>query len=56
MLDENKSKSLCPWVSNAFLDKTSKAQATIEKKPSKFNFIKIKNVCTANDTIKKVKI
>ena len=37
-----------------FLDMTPEAQATREKIDKK-NFIKVKNFCASNDTIKKVK-
>lgn len=40
-------------LSNGFLDIIPKAQAT--KETDKLVFIKIKNICDAKDTIKKVK-
>ena len=41
-------------VGNGFLDMTTKAQTT-ERKKDKLDFIKSKNFCNAEDTIKKVK-
>ena len=54
LLEENIALNLHdPELGNGFLDMTPKAQAT--KKTNKLNFIRIKNICASEDTIKKVK-
>lgn len=41
------------WLGSDFLDVTPKAQA-ITGKRDKFDFVKIRNLCALNETIKKV--
>ena len=54
LTEENMGETLCDiGFGNDFLDVTAQAQATKEK--IKWTFIRIKNFCASEDTIKRVK-
>ena len=54
LLEENINKFSWPWVGQAFLDTTPKAQVT-EGKVVKLDVIKVRNFCAPKYTITKVK-
>lgn len=54
LLGEDIGVNLCKLGLDNFLDMTQKAKG-IKRKISKLDYIKIKNICTSNDTTKKVK-